>query len=149
MKKVLLFLLPWALLLFTAEILLSAGDNLPKDFGVYIKTDKGFKRLTPNMVLEEGGIYFIEPLNPPRFLLREVEYFVVSGTYNIQFLTINPMVPWQKSFIGRERFMFGKELPLEIRKAGEKTYVVKQKGLIARGYYAIWIEETAWDFILE
>jgi len=128
---------------------LSKEGPLPREFGVYVKTQKGFKRLMPNVVLEERGVYFLESLNPPRLLLGEVEYFVVCGTYNVEVLTLNPLVPWQKSALGKDRFIFGKELDVEVKKVAANTYTVRQRGLFGRGYYAIWIDDAAWDFILE
>ena len=28
-------------------------------------------------------------------------------------------------------------------------YIIKPKGLLGRGYYSIWINDTAWDFMLD
>ena len=41
----------------------------PKEIGVYIKTDKGLKRLFPNIVFnDENGILFVAYNNPAHFL---------------------------------------------------------------------------------
>src|SRR5512145_771187 len=64
----------------------------PREPGVYIKTDKGLKRLLPNIVFTtEDGVYYIVSNNPARFILKDVEYFVFFGQYDFQYLTLNPM----------------------------------------------------------
>jgi hypothetical protein len=54
----------------------------PKETGVYIKTEKGLKRLLPNIVFEQEEMIYIESNNPAHFLLKDVEYFVFFGKYD-------------------------------------------------------------------
>jgi hypothetical protein len=128
-----------------------ASDPVPtlKEFGVYAKTDKGVKRILPNLVSDDGGVYYLEPNKPQTFPLGTIEYFVIFGRYETQYLTLNPMRPWRPSPIGIPRVMFGKDLDLTVTKKGDNLYTAKPKGLFGRGYYALWIEDTAWDFVVE
>lgn len=130
---------------------LAAKDTFtpPKEFGVYAKTAKGLKRILPNIVSDQDGIFFLESNNPQRFAMGSVEYFIVHGQYKFEYLTLNPMVPFKISPLGVPRFMFGKEMDLNITKKSDTTYVIKPKGLFGRGYYALWIEDSAWDFMVE
>ena len=122
----------------------------PKEIGVYIKTDKGLKRLFPNIVFnDENGILFVAYNNPAHFLLKDIEYFVFFGKYNFQYLTLNPMVFFQNSVLGKQTFMFGKDIDFELKQIGTDLHTVKSKGLLGRGYYSLWIEDAAWDFILD
>ena len=126
------------------------GVPTPKEYGIYAKTIKGLKRIIPNIVLGQGSMAYIESNNPQRFTLGEVQYFVVYGTYQIQFLTLNNLLPLNQSAIGRPRFILGKEVATDVKKEGSSLYVVKPKGLFGRGYYAIWIiNDATWDFIVE
>lgn len=139
------------LLLLVMAVPLYAKDekvNL-KEPGIYIKTDKGLKRLMPNIVFEEKGVLYIESSNPPRFVLKDVEYFVISGKHDLNVLTINPMGFFQTSPFGKPRFMFGKEVTFDIKLTGTDLYTVKPKGLLGRGYYSLWINDSAWDFLLD
>jgi len=121
----------------------------PKEFGVYIKTQKALQRLMPNIVFDENGILFIETNNPPHFLLKDIEYFVVYGKYDVQVLTMNPLLFFQPSPLGKARFVFGKDVGFEIKKKGDDLYTVKPKELMGRGYFCLWINDSAWDFIVE
>ncbi|NLW34659.1 MAG: hypothetical protein GXY80_04135 [Syntrophorhabdus aromaticivorans] len=121
----------------------------PKEFGVYIKTGSGLKRLMPNIVFEERGLLYIEMNNPPRFLLKDVEFFVLYGKHDMGVLTINPLLFFQPSELGKLRYIFGKEIGFDVKKQGEDLYVVKPKGLLGRGYMTLWINETAWDFVID
>lgn len=121
----------------------------PKEFGVYVKTGKTLKRLLPNIVFEEEQFVFVESNNPARFPLKDVSYFVIHGDYDMQFLTLNPLLFARESPVGKSRFVFGKDVEMTVTKKGEKFFVVKPKGLLGRGYYCIWINDTAWDFIVE
>ncbi len=121
----------------------------PKEFGVYINTAKGLKRLLPNIVFEEENLLFIESNNPARFPLKDVSYFVIYGDYDMQFLTVNPLLFAQESPVGKSRFVFGKDVDMTVTKKGDKFYYVKPKGLLGRGYYCLWINDTAWDFVVE
>jgi hypothetical protein len=121
----------------------------PKEFGIYIKTAGGLKKIMPNVVFEEQGMIFIESNNPPRFPLKDMEYFVIYGTHNMDVLTMNPLLFVQASPLGKTRFMFGKNIDLTAQKKGENLYMVKPKGLLGRGYYCLWIEDTVWDFVIE
>ena len=121
----------------------------PKEFGVYAKTDKGLKRILPNIVSDDDGVYYLEPNKPQAFTLGSIEYFVVFGVYQIQYLTLNPLKPFRPSPLGIVRVMFGKEEEVTVTKKGDNLFMVKPKGLFGRGYYALWIEDTAWDFVVE
>jgi hypothetical protein len=121
----------------------------PKEFGVYIKTQKALQRLMPNIVFDEKGILFIETNNPPHFLLKDIEYFVVYGKYDIKVLTMNPLLFIQQSPLGKTRFVFGKDIGIEVKKKGDDLYTVKPKELMGRGYFSLWIDDSAWDFIVE
>jgi hypothetical protein len=130
--------------------LYSKDDKLkPKEFGVYIKTQKALQRLMPNIVFDEKGILFIETNNPPHFLLKDIEYFVVYGKYDIKVLTMNPLLFIQQSPLGKTRFIFGKDIGFEVKKKGDDLYTVKPKELMGRGYFSLWIDDSAWDFIVE
>jgi hypothetical protein len=136
---------------FLITSIASGGEPIPKpkDFGVYAKTNKGLKRILPNIVSDEEGIYFLQPNNPQRFPLGAIDYFLVYGDYEIQYITLNPMKPFQASPVGALRAMFGKDIEITLTKQAEAFYTVKPKGLFGRGYYAIWINDTAWDFIVD
>jgi hypothetical protein len=121
----------------------------PKEPGVYIKTDKGLKRLVPNVVFNEEEMLYVESNNPAHFLLKDVEYFVFYGKYDFTFLTLNPMALFKVSPLGKSAFMFGKAIDMEMKQIGTDLYTAKAKGLLGRGYYSLWIEDSAWDFILD
>jgi hypothetical protein len=121
----------------------------PKEPGVYIKTDKGLKRLLPNIVFEEERMIYIESNNPAHFLLKDFEYFVFFGKYNFKFLTLNPMGFFKASPLGKQAFIFGKTVDVDLKQIGTDLYTAKPKGLLGRGYYSLWIEDSAWDFILD
>ena len=123
----------------------NATDTVPrpKEFGVYAKTGKGLQRILPNIVSDEKGIFYLEPNSPQRFALGSVDYFVINGNYAMQFMTLNPLKPFQLSPLGTPRLMFGKDVEISVTKKGDAFYTVKPKGLFGRGYYAIWIEDTA------
>lgn len=121
----------------------------PKEFGVYIKVGKELKRLVPNIVFDEKGLLYIEMNNPSRFLLKDVQLFVVHGKYEMNVLTINPLLFFQPSPLGKPRYLLGKEIAFDMKKQGDDLYVVKPKGLLGRGYFALWINDSAWDFIIE
>lgn len=121
----------------------------PKEYGVYIKTPKGLSRLMPNLVFDQEGVYYIESLSPGKVLLKDVEYFVVYGDYKIEVLTLNPMVFFAKTVVGKTRYMFGKDIPIEVKRIKDKLYLVKPREVLGRGYFSIWIDDTAWDFIIE
>lgn len=121
----------------------------PKETGVYIKTEKGLKRLLPNIVFEQEEMIYIESNNPAHFLLKDVEYFVFFGKYDFKVLTLNPMIFFQASPLGKPRFIFGKSIDVELKQIGTDLYTVKPKKLLGRGYCSLWIEDSAWDFILD
>jgi len=136
--------------LFAVTVLHGKDDFAkPKEFGVYVKTEKGLKRLMPNMIFDERGLLFIEMNNPPRFLLKNVEFFVIYGKYDVKVLTLNPMLFFQPSPLGKQRYVFGKEIAFDMKKRSDDLYVVKSKELLGRGYTSIWINDSAWDFIIE
>jgi hypothetical protein len=140
-----------ALILLIALPVWAAGDIIPtpKEYGVYAKTDKGLKRILPNIVSNDKGIYYLEPNKPQSFALGSIEYFVVFGNYQTQYLTLNPLKPYQMSPVGIPRLMFGKDVETTVTKRGDNLLTTKPKGLFGRGYYALWIEDTAWDFVIE
>jgi hypothetical protein len=121
----------------------------PKEYGVYVKAGKNLERLLPNIVFDEKGVIYIESNNPAKFVLKDMEYFVVYGKYDMQYLTMNPMLFLMQSPVGQRRFVFGKDVELDVKKTGELLYMVKPKGLFGRGYYALWINDSAWDFYIE
>lgn len=120
-----------------------------KDFGAYIKLNKGYVRILPNIVFDEEGVFFVEANDPAHFFLKDVEYFVLYGQHDMSVLTVNPMGFYKPSSIGKPRFAFGKQIEVDVKQQGKDMYIIKPKGLLARGYYSIWINDTAWDFILE
>ncbi len=140
-----------SVLIFLAVPALAALDSVatPKEFGVYAKTDKGTKRIIPNMVSDDQGVYYLEPNKPQTFALGTIEYFIIYGKYQMEYLTLNPMKPYRPSPLGINRAMFGREMDLTVTRRAENLYTIKPKGLFGRGYYALWIEDTAWDFLIE
>jgi hypothetical protein len=144
---ILLFVL---LMSMVAAPLFAKEERLnPKEYGVYVKTPKGLIRLLPNVVFDEGGLYYVESNNPAHFLLKDVEYFVIFGKQNMDVFTFNPLVFFQPSSLGKLRHIFGQNVDTEIKKRGNDLYSIKPKGLLGRGYYALWIEDSAWDFIID
>ena len=121
----------------------------PKEYGVYVKTPKTLKRLLPNIVFDEKGLLYVESNNPQRFPLAEVQQFVIYGKYEMKFLTLNPMLFVSETPLHKSRFLFGKEIELEVAKKSDVLYTVKPKSLFGRGYYSLWINDTAWDFVIE
>ena len=140
-----------ALILFITLPVGAAGDAVPtpKEYGAYAKTDKGLKRILPNLVSDDSGIYYLEPNKPQSFALGSIEYFLIFGKYRTQYLTLNPLKPYQMSPVGIPRAMFGKDVEVTVTRRGDTLLTVKPKGLFGRGYYALWIEDTAWDFVVE
>ena len=103
----------------------------------------------PNIAhVGEGGVYFVEMNNPATYPLKDVEYFVVFGKQDMGLLTLNPMVFLTETPLGKVRFMFGKDIELTSTQRSKDYYVLKPKGILGRGYYSFWIEDTAWDFII-
>jgi hypothetical protein len=136
--------------LFAVTLLHGKDDfTKPKEFGVYVKTEKVLKRLMPNIVFDEKGLLYIEMNNPPRFLLKDVQFFVIYGKYDMKVLTLNPMLFFKPSSLGKQRYIFGKEIAFDLKKKSDDLYVVKSKELLGRGYTSIWINDSAWDFIIE
>ncbi|MHB8110822.1 MAG: hypothetical protein ACYDHW_12415 [Syntrophorhabdaceae bacterium] len=124
----------------------------PKEYGAYIKTNKGYIRLLPNIVFDENNIFYIEPNNPAHFYLKDVEYFVLYGPHDYSVLTINPMGMIPPSPVGKIRAAFGKAVNFDLKqqgKPGKEMYIVRPKEILARGYYSLWINDTAWDFLLD
>ena len=121
----------------------------PKEPGVYVQTAKVQKRLLPNIVFEEQGVIYLESNNPQRFPLGEMKSFVLYGKYDMQYLTLNPLMFLTQSPVGKQRYAFGKDVEIEVTKKSDLLYVVKPKGLFGRGYYTLWINDSAWDFVIE
>lgn len=121
----------------------------PNEFGLYAKTGKGLQRIMPNIVFDQNGVLYIESNEPKRFPLNGIQYFLVYGKHDITYLTLNPMVFFQQSPIGKMRFAFGRDMSVEVKKIGEMFYSVKPQGLFGRGYYSFWLDDVVWDFIIE
>ena len=111
--------------------LLHAKDDFtkPKEAGVYVKTEKGLKRLVPNIVFDEKGVLFVELNNPSRFLLKDVQFFVMYGKYDLKVLTLNPLLFLQPSPLGKQRYILGKAIAFDLKKKADDLYVVKPKEL--------------------
>jgi hypothetical protein len=122
---------------------------IPKEYGVHVKTAQGLKRIIPNIVFDEKGMLYVESNNPQRFLLKDIEYFVMYGKYDMQYLTMNPLLFLSQDRFGKVRYMFGKEVPVDTAKKGTDLYMVKPKGLFGRGYFSLWINDSAWDIVIE
>jgi hypothetical protein len=141
------------LLFFVFAVFPIAGANAkeihPKEPGIYVKTGQGLKRILPNIVFDEKGVIFLESNNPQRFLLKDVEHFVIFGPQDMDHLTMNPLLFLQQSPVGKARYIFGKDLPVDVKKTGKDLYTVKPKDLLGRGYFCLWINDTAWDFVIE
>jgi len=141
------------LVLFAAFVTAAYAKNeritTPKEYGAYIRTDKGLIRLLPNIVFDENGVIFVESNNPPHFFLKDVQYFILYGKYDLNVLTLNPLAFFQPSALGKPRFAFGKDVEIDVKPQGKDMYIIKPKGLLGRGYYSIWINDTAWDFMLD
>lgn len=120
-----------------------------KEFGVYVKLNKGHVRLLPNIVFEEESVFFIESNDPAHYFLKDVEYFVLYGPHDMSVLTVNPMGFFKPSSLGKPRFAFGKDIAVDLKEQRKDMYIIKPKGLLGRGYYSIWINDTAWDFVLD
>jgi len=140
-----------ALAVALCGVVLYAKEDIagPKEFGVYVKMKKSTNRLLPNIVFDEKGILFVESNNPPRFLLGELEHFIIHGKYDVKYLTLNPMLFITETPLGKSRFLLGKDIELEVTKKSDVLYTVKPKGLFGRGYYSLWINDSAWDFVIE
>ena len=121
----------------------------PKEYGTYIKTSKGLIRILPNIVFDEKGVVFVESNNPAHFFLKDVQYFVLYGKQDMTVLTLNPMGFYQPSSLGKPRFAFGKNIDIDVKSQGKDLYIIKPRGLLGRGYYSLWINDTAWDFMLD
>ncbi len=136
---------------FLAGPLRAAKDDVPtpKEYGVYVKTATKLVRILPNIVFQEGKMLYIESNNPPHFSLKDVKYFLLYGSPDMQYLTFNNLLFINQSPLGKPRFIFGKEVEVEVKNRGDALYTVRPKGLFGRGYYALWINDSAWDFIVE
>jgi len=148
-KAVKILICVLAIVFFSVTLHAKEDFSKPKEFGVYIKTASGLKRLMPNIVFEEKGLLYIEMNNPPHFLLKDVEFFVLYGKHDVNVLTINPLLFFQPSQVGKLRYIFGKDIAFDVKKRGTDLYAVKPKGLLGRGYMTLWINETAWDFVID
>jgi len=142
-----------SLILFAAFVAAVHGKNekvaTPKEYGAYIKTSKGLIRLMPNIVFDENEVLFVESNNPAHFFLKDFQYFVLYGKHELNVLTVNPLGFYQASALGKPRFAFGKDIDIDVKPQGKDMYIIKPKGLLGRGYYGIWINDTAWDFMLD
>ncbi|MBP8625938.1 MAG: hypothetical protein KBE27_03245 [Syntrophorhabdaceae bacterium] len=151
-KKFMVFLMISTFILMAVHDVSAKEEKIqkPKENGVYIKTKNGLVRLLPNIVFDEGGVIFINSNNPQTFALKDIQYFIVYGTFDMDVLTYNPMLFYQASALGSPRFVFGKDIDITVKK--QKTpnlWIVRPKGPFSRGYFALWINDTAWDFVIE
>lgn len=121
----------------------------PKEYGVYVKTATRLVRVLPNIVFSEGAMLYVESNNPAHFPLKDIKYFIFYGKHEMGYLTLNNLLFVNQSPLGKSRFMFGKEVEVEVKKRSDTLYTVRPKGLFGRGYYALWINDSAWDFIVE
>jgi len=80
-----------------AGVVRGADENVPvpKEYGVYAKTDKGLTRIIPNMIYDDQNILYVESSRPARFLLNSVQYFILYGKHDIQYLTLNSLKPFR------------------------------------------------------
>jgi hypothetical protein len=129
----------------------AASDDVsvPKEYGVYAKTEKGLTRIISNIVHDEQRVLYVERTKPAIFPLNAVQYFIIYGKHDMQYLTLNNLKELPPTNLGIQRYMLGLEIDLEVRKKSDILYTVKPKGLFGRGYYALWINDAAWDFIIE
>ena len=129
----------------------AASDNvpIPKEYGVYAKTDHGLTRIVSNIVHDEQRVLYLERNNPVSFPLNTVQYFIIYGKHDMRYLTLNNLKELPTTNLGIRRYMLGLEIDVDVRKKSDILYTVKPKGLFGRGYYALWINDTAWDFIIE
>jgi hypothetical protein len=139
------------MVVLVASVMSSAKEDVvaPKEYGVYMKTQKTQKRLMPNIVFDEKGLLYIESNSPQRFPLADVGGFIIFGKYEMKFLTLNPLLFVSESSLGKSRFIIGKDIEIEVAKKSDLLYTVTPKGLFGRGYYGLWINDTVWDFIVE
>ena len=121
----------------------------PKEYGVYLKTTQSLVRLLPNILFNEQGVLYVESNKPQQFLLKDIQHFVVYGKYDMNVLTVNPMLFFQASSLGKPQFMLGKDIPIDVKNSGTDLYTVRPKALLGRGYYCLWIEDQVWDFVIE
>ena len=140
-----------AMVVLVASVMSSAKEDVvaPKEYGVYVKTQKAQKRLMPNILFDEKGLLFIESNNPQRFPLADVGGFIIFGKYDLKYLTLNPLLFVSESTLGKSRFIIGKNIEIEVAKKSDLLYTVTPKALFGRGYYGLWINDTVWDFIVE
>ena len=138
------------LTLLCAPALAAKQDQeVPKEFGFYAKTTKGLNRITPNIIFDQDGILYIESNEPQRFPLNAIQHFVIYGKQDITYLTLNPLLFFEQSPVGRTRFVLGKDIPIDTKRLGESMYSIKPQCLFGRGYYCFWLEDVVWDFIIE
>ncbi|MDR2017503.1 MAG: hypothetical protein LBQ00_01265 [Syntrophobacterales bacterium] len=139
------------IMVFSTVPLYGKDDKIvtPKEFGTYIQTTGGLKRIVPNIVQDQNGMLFVESNKPAVYALKDFEYFVLYGPQNMEVLTLNPLLFLQASPLGKPQYMFGKNIEFTTQKKGNNLYTVKPKGLMGRGYFCLWIEDAAWDFVIE
>jgi hypothetical protein len=138
-----------AVLLFVCPAFAAKDASTPDEYGVYAKTDKGLVRIVTSVVFDDETVLYIESNKPTRFHLNAVEYFVIYGKHDMQYLTLNNLKPFQIGPLGIPRYMLGPDIPVTVQKKSDLLYTVRPKGLFGRGYYALWINDSAWDFIID
>ncbi len=130
--------------LFAVTLLHGKDDfTKPKEFGVYVKTEKGLKRLVPNIVFNEKGVLFVELNNPARFLLKRCSVFCHLRQIRFNSPYPEPFTFFQPSPLGKQRYILGKAIAFDLKKKSDDLYVVKPKELLGRGYMALWINDSA------
>jgi hypothetical protein len=120
----------------TAVIAKNEKVATPKEYGAYIKTNKGLIRLLPNIVFDEDGVIFVESNNPAHFLLKDS-----STSYSTEVRDerahrephgiLSAVGPRQTAFRLRQGHR------IDVRPQGKDMYIIKPKGLLGRGYYSI------------
>ena len=79
-------LIPGLVVLCLAGSARAAGDNVPvpKDYGVYPKTDKALTRIIPNQVHDELRLFYLERNKPASFPLTasDISSYTENTTCN-------------------------------------------------------------------
>ena len=80
-----------------AGVVRAADENgpVPKEYGVFAKTDEGLTRIIPNMVYDDQRILYVESNKPAHFPLNSVQHFILYGKHDIQYLTLNSLKPFR------------------------------------------------------
>ena len=119
--------------LFFAGPLYAEKDDAPtpKEWGVYVKTGSKLVRILPNVVFD-ARIPYLESNHPARFPLKDIEYFVMYGKREMQYLTLNNLV-FINETLGKPRFMFGREVETEVKEQGRLPLYRPAEGALRKG----------------